>query len=219
MISRCTPLVVLYLAAFAVMQCGPESESRANPETRTPGPVAAPVLDSRVARLVRSARDQVGKTVRYDPSYVKLDYPGGDVALDRGVCTDVVVRAVRAAGMDLQELIHEDMRRNFRAYPDIWGLTRPDPNIDHRRVPNIATYLRRRGKAVPTTDRPGDYRPGDIVVWRLASGRMHIGILSDVRIRGGSRFQVVHNIGDGAVLEDVLFRYDITGHFRMFEAR
>lgn len=216
MISRCTPLVLLCLAACAAMQCGPEPESRVNPETQTTGPVAVPALNPQVARLVRSARDQIGRTVRYDPSYVKLVYPGGDVPLDRGVCTDVVVRALRAAGVDLQELIHEDMRRNFRAYPDMWGLTRPDPNIDHRRVPNIATFLRRQGTAVAVTDRPGDYRPGDIVVWRLASGRMHIGVLSDVRVRGGSRFQVVHNIGAGAVLEDVLFRYDITGHFRMF---
>ncbi len=136
--------------------------------------------------------------------------------LERGVCSDVVVRAFRTLCLDLQVLIHEDMRASFASYPHLWGRTAPDPNIDHRRVPNIATFLRRQGKAVPATRNAVDYRPGDIVVWRLWSGPAHIGIVSCSRVWGTDRYRIVHNIGAGAQLEDVLFSYEITGHFRYF---
>jgi len=167
-------------------------------------------------RLAAAAADQVGKTAVYDPSYVKLAYPGGDVPMDRGVCCDVVVRALRKMGGDLQVLIHEDMKGAFDQYPKIWGLKRPDPNIDHRRVPNIAAYFQRKGKAVPVTRVPSDYRPGDIVAWKLKGGRPHIGVVSNTMAAGTRRYQMVHNIGAGTQLEDVLFAYEITGHFRYF---
>ena len=165
-------------------------------------------------KMLAGAKWQIGKTRRYDGSYVRIAYPGGDVPIERGVCTDVVIRAFRRAGLDLQVLVHEDMKRNFRAYPNHWGLRTPDTNIDHRRVPNLATYFRRKGRAVPVTQRGADYKPGDLVTWRLSSGVPHIGIVSDVRI--GDRYLVIHNIGAGAQIEDVLFEYDVTGHFRWF---
>ncbi len=169
------------------------------------------------ARLVAAARAQVGVTLRYDPVYARLAYPGGDVPLDRGVCTDVVVRAYRALGADLQVLVHRDMQAAWAAYPRSWGLKMPDANIDHRRVPNLATFLRRRGAGLPVTADPSDYRPGDLVTWRLTSGVPHIGIVSDRKAPSG-RPLVLHNIGAGAKEEDVLFTYAVTGHFRWVPA-
>jgi uncharacterized protein YijF (DUF1287 family) len=166
--------------------------------------------------VVAGAIEQVGKTLGYDPSYRRIPYPGGDVPLSTGVCTDVVVRAFRRAGVDLQVLVHEDMKADFAAYPRSWGLRRPDPNIDHRRVPNLATFLRRRGKTAPVTRRGADYLPGDLVTWRLPSGVPHIGVVSDRPAPGADRYLVVHNIGAGTRLEDVLFVYELTGHFRWF---
>jgi uncharacterized protein YijF (DUF1287 family) len=163
-------------------------------------------------KLVTAARAQVGVTRSYDPSYRRIPYPNGDVPRETGVCADVIVRAFRANGIDLQREVHEDMARNFRAYPKNWGLARPDPNIDHRRVPNLATFFRRRGKMLGASRRGPDYQPGDIVTWRLPSGVPHIGIVSDVR--EGDRYLMVHNIGAGAQLEDVLFAFEITGHYR-----
>lgn len=177
--------------------------------------VLAPALPAGAdpARLVAAARAQVGVTVRYDPAYVRLSFPGGDLPPDRGVCTDVVVRAYRALGVDLQVLVHRDMRAAWEAYPRTWGLKGPDPNIDHRRVPNLATFLRRQGAALPVTGSAGDYRPGDLVTWRLLSGVPHIGLVSDRRGPSG-RPLVLHNIGMGAKEEDILFANAVTGHFR-----
>lgn len=165
-------------------------------------------------RVIDGAKRQVGVTRYYDGAYRKLAYPNGDVPLVRGVCTDVVVRAYRHAGVDLQVLVHEDMKRNFGAYPKNWGLRKPDTNIDHRRVPNLATFFKRRGAALPVTRRGADYKPGDIVTWRLSSGVPHIGLVSDVRVPFSNRYQVVHNIGAGTQMEDVLFEYEVTGHYR-----
>lgn len=165
-------------------------------------------------RVVEGAKKQVGVTRGYDPAYRRIAYPNGDVPRETGVCTDVIIRAYRAAGVDLQVLVHEDMKANFAKYPQMWGLRRPDPNIDHRRVPNLATFLTRRGAKLPVTRRGADYRPGDIVTWRLASGVPHIGLVSDVPARGTDRYLVVHNIGNGARIEDVLFAYQVTGHYR-----
>lgn len=157
------------------------------------------------------------RTTRYyDPSYVRLRYPGGDVPPERGVCTDVVVRAFRKAGVDLQEEVHEDMKAHFGAYPDKWGLAGPDPNIDHRRVPNLMTYFERSGKALPLTHDAGDYRPGDVVAWRLGSGRDHIGVVSDHYSVDKGIYLVAHNIGYGVTIEDVLFAFEVTGHYRCF---
>jgi uncharacterized protein len=174
--------------------------------------LALPLLaQPAISRVVEGARRQVGKTLSYDPAYRRIAYPNGDVPIATGVCTDVVIRAYRHAGVDLQVLVHEDMKRNFGAYPKSWGLRRPDTNIDHRRVPNLATFFKRQGAALPVTKRAGDYKPGDIVTWKLASGVPHIGIVTG-RARGSTR--VVHNIGSGAREEDVLFAYELTGHFR-----
>lgn len=182
------------------------------------GLAAIPVLGQDapddVGRLVQAALEQVGVTLYYDPSYVKLAYPGGDVPPDRGVCTDVVVRALRRLGIDLQREVHEDMRSAFAAYPRRWGLTRPDRNIDHRRVPNLMTFFTRRGKARPPSNDGAAYEPGDIVAWSLPDGRPHIGILSDRPSGTASRWLAVHNIGAGAQVEDVLFQFRIIGHYR-----
>jgi uncharacterized protein YijF (DUF1287 family) len=171
-----------------------------------------------VLQLIAGAKSQVGVTIHYDGSYRQLQYPGGDVPRDRGVCTDVVIRAFRNAGIDLQQLVHEDMKRNFAAYPQSWGLRRPDPNIDHRRVPNLATFFARHGKKLPVTRKGADYKPGDIVTWRLPGGLPHIGLVSDVRVPASDRYRVVHNIGAGAQNEDVLFAYELTGHYRWFSS-
>lgn len=165
-------------------------------------------------RLVGAARRQVGVTISYDPAYRRLAYPGGDVPVDTGVCSDVVVRALRDQGRDLQREVHEDMKRDFDAYPRRWGLKKPDPNIDHRRVPNLMTFFRRRGYAQPTTRRPEDYRPGDLVTWDLGGGVTHIGIVSDRRSTAGTPL-ILHNIGRGTREEDLLFEYRITGHYRV----
>ena len=179
------------------------------------GWAAAPA--SVAERLSTAALARTEARVVYDPAYVRLAYPGGDVAADRGVCADEIIRVYRAAlGVDLQQLVHEDMTAAFDAYPKLWGLTRPDSNIDHRRVPNLETFFRRRGTALPVTDDLADYRPGDVVAWNLRGDRgflAHIGIVTD-RMAPSGRPQVVHNIGAGPKLEDVLFAWPITGHYR-----
>lgn len=168
-----------------------------------------------VTRLVvDAAMEQTRHAVTYDPAYTRIPYPGGDVAANRGVCTDVVIRAYRAAGIDLQKEVHEDMRRAFAAYPRIWGLSKPDTNIDHRRVPNLMTFFRRKGAALPVSRDPSAYRPGDLVTWTLTSGVPHIGIVVDAKSSDGRRHLIVHNIGAGPQLEDVLFAWNVTGHFR-----
>ena len=170
-----------------------------------------------VPRVGASAMEQTHTTVRYDPQYTVLAYPGGDVPADRGVCTDVVIRSLRAAGVDLQRAVHEDMKAHFSAYPRQWGLAHPDPNIDHRRVPNLATFFTRQGKALPVTASAADYLPGDVVSWKLPGGLDHVGVVVEQASSADSaRRLVVHNIGEGARMEDVLFAYRITGHFRYF---
>lgn len=164
-------------------------------------------------RLVEAARTQIGVTVLYDPSYVKLGYPGGDVPQDRGVCTDVVVRAYRKLGTDLQVLVNQDMKRAWSAYPNTWRLKGTDRNIDHRRVPNLATFFTRHGQVVRDLKTSAAFLPGDIVTWRLASGVPHIGLVSDRKGDSGAPM-VIHNIGSGAQEEDVLFGYAVTGHYR-----
>jgi uncharacterized protein len=156
------------------------------------------------------------KTFSYDPSYVKLDYPNGDVPIDRGVCADVIVRAFRQGGIDLQKELHDDMAKNFAMYPQKWGAKRTDKNIDHRRVPNLMTWFERQGKSLPLSEDARNYRPGDVVAWELVDGRFHIGIVSGIKIKGTDRYAIVHNIGAGARLEDVLFAWKVVGHYRYF---
>jgi uncharacterized protein YijF (DUF1287 family) len=168
------------------------------------------------AKLVVAATERTRHTVAYDGSYRAIDYPMGDVPANIGVCTDVVIRAYRVGlGIDLQQRVHEDMKQAFDIYPNIWDLSRPDPNIDHRRVPNLETFLKRHGETLPVTGNPGDYRPGDIVTWRLTgTGLPHIGIVTD-RLSPVTRNPIIaHNIGRGPELGDMLFDYRIVGHFR-----
>lgn len=161
--------------------------------------------------LVAAARAQVGVTLVYDAAYRRLAYPGGDVPAERGVCADVIVRAYRGIGIDLQRRLHEDMGAHFASYPRNWGLKQPDANIDHRRVPNLATFFGRHGTTLGTSRRAADYRPGDVVVWRLSNGLAHIGL---VVAADPVAPRVVHNIGAGAQEEAVLFDFQITGHYR-----
>ncbi|WP_454829496.1 DUF1287 domain-containing protein [Pseudoxanthomonas wuyuanensis] len=179
--------------------------------------VAQPAADARASTVpawVAAARSQIGVTRHYDPAYVELAYPGGDVAADRGVCTDVVVRALRGSGLDLQQAIHQDMRGHFAAYPQQWGLKRPNRSIDHRRVPNQMRWFQRQGWSLPPTDRASDYRAGDIVAWKLTgNGLLHIGIVSDRRTRAGVPL-ILHNIGRGTQEEDLLFAHAIIGRYR-----
>jgi uncharacterized protein YijF (DUF1287 family) len=166
-------------------------------------------------RLIEAAVERTRHSVAYDGSYRRLAYPDGDVPDDIGVCTDLVIRAYRQGlGVDLQVAVHEDMVQAFAAYPRIWGLTRPDPNIDHRRVPNLETYFARHGQSLPVSRAAEDFRPGDLVTWRLPGNLPHIGIVTDRRSADGARPLIAHNIGRGPMLEDMLFAYPIAGHFR-----
>jgi uncharacterized protein YijF (DUF1287 family) len=165
-------------------------------------------------KLIAAAIERTAHVVRYDGSYRKIAYPGGDVPDNIGVCTDVIVRSYRALGIDLQKEIHEDMRRHFSLYPKNWGLKKPDTNIDHRRVPNLQIFFTRHGQKLPVSDNSEAYRPGNLVTWMLPGNLPHIGIVTDRRSDDGRRPLIVHNIGSGNVLEDMLFAYKITGHYR-----
>ncbi|SHL81081.1 DUF1287 domain-containing protein [Phytopseudomonas punonensis] len=171
------------------------------------------VLAVEPAKLAGVARQQVGVTLSYDPAYRRIAYPGGDVPVETGVCTDVVIRALRLQGLDLQEAVHEDMAANFSAYPKHWGLSRPDRNIDHRRVPNLMVWFKRQGMALQVSRDPKEYRSGDIVTWDLGRGQTHIGIVSD-RLSATGEPLILHNIGAGTREEAILFRFAIIGHYR-----
>ncbi len=165
-------------------------------------------------RLADSTLALTKQKVKYDPSYFKINYPNGDVPADKGVCTDVVIRAYRKLGIDLQKEVHEDMKANFDKYPKNWGLTKPDKNIDHRRVPNLMRFFTRKGTVKIISQDPADYAPGDIVCWNLGGGITHIGIVVKDKSADGKRHLIVHNIGAGQVLEDCLFTYKIIGHYQ-----
>ena len=165
-------------------------------------------------RLADSASTLTKQVVRYDPAYFQLTYPNGDVPSDRGVCTDVIIRTYRKLGIDLQKEVHEDIKVNFSKYPKIWGLSQPDKNIDHRRVPNLMTFFTRHGLVKPITKTAIEYLPGDIVCWNLGGAVTHIGIVSKKKSTDGKRYLMVHNIGGGQVLEDCIFNYKIIGHYR-----
>jgi uncharacterized protein YijF (DUF1287 family) len=183
------------------------------PYVRRPLPASAPAA---LRRLVAGGVEQTAYTDHYDASYRHIGYPNGDVPRATGVCADVIVRAFRKAGVDLQVKVHQDMSAHFGAYPHKWGLPGPDPNIDHRRVPNLATYFDRMGKSVRVTRDPRAYRPGDVVVWQTAPGREHTGLVTDYWSPETRRWVIVHNIGSGARLQDVLLDWKIIGHYRYF---
>lgn len=232
-IFRLTSATLLAAAAvfFAAGCFVQESRSRAavssnisgadliRPQTApTPRLVARATPVTTREKMIAAAVEQTTYTTAYDPAYARLDYPNGDVPRERGVCADVVVRAFRGAGVDLQKEVHEDMRADFAAYPRKWGHRTTDRNIDHRRVANLMTYFERRGVALPVSEEAADYLPGDVVAWDLGGGLLHIGAVSDVASdEDPRRFLIVHNINSGAKLQDVLFAWQIIGRYRYFE--
>lgn len=168
-----------------------------------------------ITKIVEAARNQIGRTLIYDPSYRALDYPNGDVPRDRGVCTDVIIRALRDAyNYDLQLRVHEDMQKNFSKYPQIWGLNGPDKNIDHRRVPNLKTFFKRQDWSLPVTRQVSGFQAGDIVTCIVPPCLPHIMIVSD-RVGRNNVPLVIHNIGSGTQEEDLLFEFEMTGHYRI----
>jgi len=184
-----------------------------------PNPIIKPLPDNaspQLKQMLEGAIAQAGVTTGYSPAYVALDYPGGDVPENTGVCSDVVVRAFRKAGTDLQKEIHEDMTAARTAYSNKWGANKPDRNIDHRRVLNLMTYFKRQGKSLPLSSSATDYQPGDVVAWELTSGIDHIGIVTNMLSDSEDRYLIVHNIGAGTRIEDVLFAWTIKGHYRVF---
>ncbi len=207
-ITACLALTACVERTSASTSASPPAASR-QPAGTTATPAATPVPPERVA----AARRQIGVTRFYDPAYVMLDYPGGDVPKERGVCTDVVIRALRTEGLDLQQAVHEDMRAHFDRYPRTRGLRRPDHNIDHRRVPNLQVWFARQGWSLTPSTRAADYRPGDLVTWMLPGNLPHIGIVSE-RFSWRDTPLVIHNIGNGTREENILFAYPITGHYR-----
>jgi hypothetical protein len=185
--------------------------SRATPQTMRPAS-----REEFTRYLVAAAIERTHHSVRYVSAYVRISYPGGDVPADTGVCTDEIIRSYRTVGVDLQKEVHEDMVRNFGAYPNKrrWLLAHPDSNIDHRRVPNLMVFFQRKGESLPITNKAADYAPGDLVTWDLGGGVPHIGIVVDEKSGQSGRYMVVHNIGEGPKMEDVLFNWKITGHYR-----
>lgn len=168
------------------------------------------------ANLVQAALERTEHDVTYDGRYLRIDYPGGDVPADIGVCTDVVIRSYRALGVDLQVLVHQDMAKDFSAYPSkrIWGLDKTDRNIDHRRVPNLRVFFERHGQSLPVSHDAKDYLPGDLLTWKLPNNAPHIGIVTDRKHPKTGNPMIVHNIGAGPKLDDMLFLFTITGHYR-----
>ncbi|SEA42377.1 DUF1287 domain-containing protein [Psychroflexus halocasei] len=169
--------------------------------------------ENSVKTLSDHAIELIDEEVIYDPSYFSIDYPNGDVPDGKGVCTDVIIRVYRQMNIDLQKLVHEDMKANFKDYPQIWGLNTTDKNIDHRRVPNLMRFFKRMNTELPITNNPDDYKPGHVVAWRLNNGMTHIGIVVDLKSNDGKRSLIVHNIGAGQVVEDCLFDFKIIGHY------
>ncbi len=213
--------IALILTLFVQVSCQSETVQRVYPAFLFSGATVErplpPDTPEAVKKMLAGALEQTKLTKIYDPAYVVLDYPGGDVPIERGVCTDVVVRAMRKSGVDLQKEVHEDMKANFSLYPTKWGLTAADSNIDHRRVPNLQTFFTRKGKSLPLTSNADDYKPGDIVSWDLdGKGMTHIGIVSNLWSERNKRYLIIHNIGGGAQAEDRLFDWKTTGHFRYF---
>ena len=192
---------------------------RSNGVSEPPVVFTKPLPDNiapQISQLIASAIEQTTVTKSYDPAYVGIEYPNGDVAAETGVCSDVIVRAFRKAGIDLQKEVHEDMGRAWQEYPKRWGASGRDTNIDHRRVGNLGTYFTRQGKSLPITTDRSDYLPGDIVTWDLGNKVDHIGIVVNVWSDQSKGYLIVHNIGAGARLEDVLLNWEITGHYRYF---
>ena len=219
--SQPVRILSIFLVLFAAA-CGtaPTHSGRLGDslfETSGESPPLEEIASDGVRTMLASAYEQTRTTTEYTQEYFRIPYPNGDVPANTGACTDVVIRSLRNAGIDLQKEVHEDMKKNFAAYPAKWGLRKPDTNIDHRRVPNLQAFFKRRGLSLPVSQNPENYRPGDIVSWDLdGKGMTHIGIISNRKDRSSGRYMIIHNIGSGARLEDRLFDWEITGHFRYF---
>jgi uncharacterized protein YijF (DUF1287 family) len=208
---------LLLLFNFACQTNSPSGTRENVPVSSVEKPSLNEIQSAEIKNLLASALEQTKVTNSYDPAYVVLPYPNGDVPMETGVCTDVVIRAFRKAGIDLQKEVHEDMQANFAVYPKRWGLSKPDPNIDHRRVPNLQTFFTSRGKALEIKQNADDYKPGDVVSWDLdGKGMTHIGLVSNLWNEASRRYLIIHNIGGGARVEDVLFNWKVTGHYRYF---
>ena len=212
-LRSCTTLLLL-IGVIVASSCQRQAPVVSRGPAVRPSPKVKPLPDNaspQLKQMLDGAIAQAEITTGYDPSYVALDYPGGDVPEKTGVCSDVVVRAFRKAGVDLQKEVHEDMKAARSEYPTRWGAIPPDRNIDHRRVLNLMTYFKRQGKSLPISNSAADYQPGDIVAWELTSGIDHIGIVTNMLSDSEDRYLIVHNIG-----EDVLFGWTIKGHYRFF---
>ena len=203
---------VLCIAISAVVLLGPRPSAGQEQAT------AAAARRMLLNKLVAAAKERTQHVVRYDPAYVRIPYPGGDVPADTGVCADELIRSYRAVGIDLQKEVHEDIEQNFSTYPRKWRWlsSHADTNIDHRRVPNLMVFFGRKGETLAISERAEDYAPGDIVAWDLGGNVPHIGIVVDQKSLASGRYMVVHNIGRGPKMEDVLFSWKITGHYRYF---
>jgi uncharacterized protein YijF (DUF1287 family) len=212
-------LTVLFFLNFG---CQASLQSIAHPKdtlfaANDEKPKLVDITSAEIKKMLESAVEQTNVTKNYDPNYVVIAYPNGDVPMETGVCSDVVIRAFRKAGVDLQKEVHEDMKQNFKAYPQKWKLTKPDANIDHRRVPNLQTFFTRKGKSLAITNDGTDYKPGDVVAWDLdGKGMTHIGLVSNFYNEKTKRYLIIHNIGGGTKSEDKIFDWKIIGHYRYF---
>jgi uncharacterized protein YijF (DUF1287 family) len=218
-LNSISPALHFFMIACFLVGCDQGAQTDDPPQVKKPlvSVTKKPKGEAGISPIVKAARSQIGKTLSYDPSYVGLAYPGGDIPIKKGVCTDVVIRALRDGyKMDLQKLVHEDMKAEFSAYPSIWGLKKPDHNIDHRRVPNLKTYFNRRGFSMAVTRKVKDYLPGDFVTCKVGRNLAHVMVVSDRKTSGGVPL-VIHNIGSGVREEDRLFKFPITGHYRIKE--
>lgn len=199
-----------HILLFLLFSC----TNTVTPEKDTIQEASATAKKDFYEKLSDAALTLTNDDVVYDSKYYTIPYPNGDVPKGKGVCTDVIIRAYRTLDTDLQQEVHEDMEKNFSLYPKTWGLKKTDTNIDHRRVPNLQVFFTRHGKVKPVSQKPTDYKPGDIITWKLPSGVPHIGLVVNKKSLHGNDYQIVHNIGAGQVLEDCLFDYTITGHYR-----
>ena len=212
---RTTYALLFVTLGLVIIGCGPD-RILSSPSIESPS--IAQIAPGPVRSILESAIAQTKTTTGYTQAYVVIPYPNGDVPAKTGACSDVVVRSFRAAGVDLQKEVHEDMAAHFADYPQKWGLLKPDTNIDHRRVPNLQKYFERRGKSLPTTADGNDYQAGDVVSWDLnGHGMTHIGVVSNLWNGDAKRHLIIHNIGSGAQAEDRLFEWKITGHYRYFD--
>lgn len=212
-------ILLIVLTLVFGLACGPDSTNASSSSTAVaPDRLRVDEVESgEIRKILESAMEQTKVTTNYSQKYYVIAYPNGDVPAETGACTDVIVRAFRKAGIDLQREVHLDMKDNFRSYPQKWGLPGPDTNIDHRRVPNLQTFFTRRGKSLPVSSNPAHYLPGDIVTWDLdGKGMTHIGFVSNRFSEETGRYLIIHNIGGGTSLEDRLFDWKITGRFRYF---